>query len=229
LKELSIDIHDAYTGIVQIIPGEQSTTNKQFESQSLDIIYNIPMLLTTVSGVEQFTERLKSFNDSVVCKFVWDTTKDSFETLPLEKDDPSKSNGCHLSSNQRLMAQFQADFHRRFNLQNPIEVTYFGQDGSDFASPASFLKPSGTEDIHIRIDGVKKLANRITIKKGDKTWVGPFNGAYPAVHFVQDGERLDLYFEPSSKAKGRAISLFIFFPDGTLTATQTIDRVSEDQ
>jgi hypothetical protein len=119
------------------------------------------------------------------------------------------------------MKGFRDNLYKRFNLDNLTRGEFLGQDGKDYCSLGGFIKPSGQEDIHIRVTGAKKSVKRVKVTRGERTWMGPFNGAYPPVYFVQDGEAVECYFEPWGDSGGRVFEISTFFEDGTVAIAQT--------
>jgi hypothetical protein len=99
-----------------------------------------------------------------------------------------------------------------------LAARWIGQDGHDFVGPSSELKPSGVQDIHIRLQGLPRTELESAVIKGfggDEWQVNGRHGPWKAHMIRQPGAaQADLYMEPTRVETGRQFTIELVLADG---------------
>lgn len=189
-------------GYFQFVPGSNLKSRTEF-------IYSTDLTLTTADGAEKTEEHFKPFEEATDYQFILH--------LDTRQVELFSSAGEQIEDKEDLKEDLRKGLSTRFNLESLVWGQFLGQDGKDFCSRADPPHPSGIEDIHIILEGVKKQVKRVVVNTEKSVWMGPFNGAYPAIYFEQNGNKVDLYFEPIDHTEGIRYNICLFYNDGSMS------------
>jgi len=159
-------------------------------------------------------------------------TKSDLPIIPLElikyysaitkvdyRDDQTEVTFEPMVNPNGILRIFKTIYPSTLNVNfEPITIKILGQDGSDFVGN-SFLKPSGTIDLHFQIEGVKEGIIFARIKADNITYNNKSYGVNYALKLIEHENLADLYIEPPLNWKGKNLEIYFICEDGSLAKT----------
>jgi hypothetical protein len=97
----------------------------------------------------------------------------------------------------------------------PISISFFGLVNQDQVGMV-VEKPSGVNDLNLKVEGILKPIKMISIKRDNNLWVYPANGLNSIIKVISRGAQADLYFEPPANPAGD-YELIIIYKDNTIS------------